>query len=45
MIGAILGNTVLPGISRQLLERLAADQPTGAVDIAVSGGELQYTFT
>jgi type VI secretion system protein VasG len=45
MIGAILGNTILPGISRQFLERLAADEPTSAVDIAVSSGELQYTFT
>lgn len=45
MIGAILGNTILPGISRQFLERLAADQPTTAVDIAVRSGELHYTFT
>ncbi len=45
MIGAILGNTILPGISRQFLKRLAADQPTSAVDIAVGSGELQYTFT
>lgn len=45
MIGAILGNTILPGISRQFLERLAADEPTSTVDIAVRSGELQYTFT
>jgi type VI secretion system protein VasG len=45
MIGAILGNTVLPGISRQLLERLAADRSTSTVDITVGSGELQYTFT
>ena len=44
MIDAILTNTVLPGVSRQFLERLAADQSTSAVSIDVRDGELQYTF-
>ena len=42
MIDAILTNTVLPRISRELLERISQQTPVSAVTLGVESGDLKY---
>jgi type VI secretion system protein VasG len=44
MIDAILTNTVLPAISREVLTRMMEGQPVERVDVRVSDGEFAYAF-
>jgi type VI secretion system protein VasG len=44
MIDAILTNTMLPAISRELLERMMNGIPLERVHVRVSDGEFQYGF-
>ncbi len=44
MIDAILTNTVLPAISRELLNRMVAGSPTIGVHVSVDNGEFAYCF-
>jgi type VI secretion system protein VasG len=44
MIDAILTNTVLPAISRELLTRLMAATPPTRVHVSVADGEFAYAF-
>ncbi|TVS20488.1 MAG: type VI secretion system ATPase TssH [Planctomycetaceae bacterium] len=44
MIDAILTNTVLPAISRELLNRMMAGSTPRRVQISVDGGEFAYCF-
>ncbi len=44
MIDAILTNTLLPRISREILERLMESRPVTSVQITAPSGELAYTF-
>ncbi len=44
MIDAILSGTLLPRISREILERLRAERPIGRVHVAVADGDLAYAF-
>jgi type VI secretion system protein VasG len=44
MIDAILTNTVLPAISRELLTRLMAGTPPTRVHVSVADGEFAYAF-
>ncbi len=41
MIEAILTNTVLPGVSRELLARMSADRVTRAIELSVADGDVQ----
>ncbi len=44
MIDAILTNTVLPAISRELLNRMMAGSHPARVHVSVDGGEFAYGF-
>jgi type VI secretion system protein VasG len=44
MIDAILTNTMLPAISRELLERMMNGTPIERVHVRVSDGDFQYRF-
>ena len=44
MIDAILTNTVLPAISRELLTRMLSAKPVERVHLSVADGEFTYTF-
>jgi len=44
MIDAILTNTVLPTISKELLERMMEGLPVERVHVSVDTGEFHYTF-
>jgi type VI secretion system protein VasG len=44
MIDAILTNGVLPSISRELLQRMAASEPTRTIGITVKDTEFSYAF-
>jgi type VI secretion system protein VasG len=44
MIDAILTNTVLPAISRELLTRLMEGAPPARVHVTVADGEFAYAF-
>src|SRR5512138_756320 len=44
MIDAILTNTLLAQVSRELLERVSRSQPTSSIGVAVDAGEFKYAF-
>jgi type VI secretion system protein VasG len=44
MIDAIVTNTLLPAISRELLNRISAGQRTRRIGVSVADGEFAYTF-
>lgn len=44
MIDAILTNTMLPSISREMLSRLMNGQKVSRVNVEVQNGELSYLF-
>jgi type VI secretion system protein VasG len=44
MIDAILTNTLLPAISRELLNRIASGQSTRHIDLSVADGDFRYAF-
>ncbi|MGH8137962.1 MAG: type VI secretion system ATPase TssH [Steroidobacteraceae bacterium] len=44
MIDAILTNALLPAISRELLQRIAAEEPTRKIGVTVQDAEFSYTF-
>jgi type VI secretion system protein VasG len=44
MIDAILTNGMLPAISRELLERIAAAEPVHSIGVAVKDAEFSYSF-
>jgi type VI secretion system protein VasG len=44
VVDAILTNTVLPRISHEYLERLAAGEALKAVRLAVTDGDFAYAF-
>jgi type VI secretion system protein VasG len=44
MIDAILTNTVLPAISRELLTRMMEGKPVGRIRLSVSEGDFAYNF-
>jgi type VI secretion system protein VasG len=44
MIDAILTNTLLPSISKEILERMMAGGAVGRIHIEVDGGEFKYAF-
>ncbi len=44
MIDAILTNTLLAQVSRELLERVSHSQPTSSIGVSVDGGEFKYAF-
>jgi type VI secretion system protein VasG len=44
MIDAILTNTLLPSISREMLNRLMAGSKISQVRVAVDNGEFTYLF-
>jgi type VI secretion system protein VasG len=44
MIDAILTNTVLPAISRELLTRMLSGKPVERVHLSVADGEFAYAF-
>jgi type VI secretion system protein VasG len=44
MIDAIVTNTLLPEISRELLDRISAGVPTRRIGIAVADGDFAYQF-
>jgi type VI secretion system protein VasG len=44
MIDAILTNALLPAISRELLQRIAAAEPTRTIGITVKDAEFAYAF-
>jgi type VI secretion system protein VasG len=44
MIDAIVTNTLLPAISRELLGRIAGGESTRRIDVAVAGGEFRYAY-
>jgi type VI secretion system protein VasG len=45
MIDAIVTNTLLPSISRELLNRIASAQTTGRIDVSVADGDFRYAFS
>ena len=45
MIDAILTNTLLPEISRRLLERMLTEESTTSVTVTVKDGALDATFS
>ena len=44
MIDAILTNTVLPAVSREMLVRRQADRPIEKVHLGVAGDSFAYAF-
>jgi type VI secretion system protein VasG len=44
MIDAVLTNTVLPTISRELLRRTVDGDPARAVSLTAAGSEFAYGF-
>jgi type VI secretion system protein VasG len=44
MIDAILTNTLLPRISRELLERISQQVPVSTVTLGVESSDLRYEF-
>ncbi len=44
MIDAILTNTLLAQVSRELLERVSQSQPTSSIGVSVDAGEFKYAF-
>jgi type VI secretion system protein VasG len=44
MIDAIVTNTLLPAISRELLNRIASGHSTRRIGIAVAAGDFRYSF-
>jgi type VI secretion system protein VasG len=44
MVDAMITNTMLPEIGREMLTRLAEGQEVSKVEIAVKDGEFQYSF-
>jgi type VI secretion system protein VasG len=44
MIDAILTNALLPAISRELLQRIAAAEPTRTIGVTVKDAEFAYAF-
>jgi type VI secretion system protein VasG len=44
MIDAILTGTLLPRISREVLERMRAGRPIGKVEVGVEKGDFAYDF-
>jgi type VI secretion system protein VasG len=44
MIDAILTNALLPAISRELLQRIAAAEPTRTIGVTVKDTEFSYAF-
>jgi type VI secretion system protein VasG len=44
MIDAIVTNTLLPAISRELLGRIAVGQPTHGINVSVADSEFAYTY-
>jgi type VI secretion system protein VasG len=44
MIDAILTNTMLPRVSREMLTRMMEGRPIGRVQVTVDGGEFEYRF-
>src|SRR5690606_11368075 len=44
MIDAILTNTMLPHISREMLTRMMQNQPVALVHVKVEGGDFAYGF-
>jgi type VI secretion system protein VasG len=44
MIDAILTNALLPAISRELLQRIAAGEPTKSIGVSVKDAEFAYAF-
>ena len=44
MIDAILTNTLLAQVSRELLERVSQGQATSQIGVAVEGTEFKYSF-
>ena len=44
VVDAILTNTLLPRISQEFLNRMARDEPLGAVRLSVAEGEFAYQF-
>ena len=45
MIDAILTNTVLPEVSREILRRLRDRQPLTGIHVGVDRGDLRYEFS
>jgi type VI secretion system protein VasG len=45
MIDAILTNTLLPAISRELLTRLGSQRPVNAIKVGVKDGDFSYEIT
>jgi type VI secretion system protein VasG len=44
MIDAIVTNTLLPAISRELLNRIATGQSTRQIGVSVADGDFHYSF-
>jgi type VI secretion system protein VasG len=44
MIDAILTNTVLPGVSRELLARMSTDRVTRSIELGVADGDFKFVF-
>jgi type VI secretion system protein VasG len=44
MIDAIVTNTLLPAISRELLNRISSGQSTRHIGVSVADGDFRYTF-
>jgi type VI secretion system protein VasG len=44
MVDAILTNALLPAISRELLQRIAAAEPTRTIGVTVKDAEFSYAF-
>ena len=44
MIDAILTNTVLPGVSRELLARMSTDRVTRSIELGVADGDFRFVF-
>ena len=44
MIDAILTNTMLPAISRELLNRMVVSQPVQRIAVTVTDGNFGYNF-
>jgi len=44
MIDAVLTNTLLPQLSRELLLRTLAGNPPARVSVSVTGSEFAYAF-
>jgi type VI secretion system protein VasG len=44
MIDAIVTNTLLPVISRELLNRIATGHSTRQIGVSVADGDFRYSF-